>query len=170
MQTPDDSRANRGFTLQVREVRDGDVRHVVTLVTDVLAEFGLRFGAGSTTDDEVTQLPGSYADRGGAFWVATDEAGLILGTCGAFPVAPSVYELRKMYLLPAARGRGAGRQLLDACVAWTRARGALRLVLDTTEQMDRAIAFYEKHGFVRDDAQIRGARCSRGYALDLRRG
>jgi putative acetyltransferase len=170
MQTTDGSQAPRVLTLRVREVRHTDLDPVVDLVTRVLAEFGLRFGAGSTTDDEVTRLPGSYSDHGGAFWVAADDAEQILGTCGAFPVAPSVYELRKMYLLPAARGSGAGRRLLETCVAWARARGAHRLVLDTTEQMERAIAFYEKHGFVRDDAQIRGSRCSRGYALDLRVG
>jgi ribosomal protein S18 acetylase RimI-like enzyme len=45
-----------------------------------------------------------------------------------------------------------------------RANGAGRIVLDTTEQMTRAIAFYEANGFARDDAQVRGTRCSRGYA------
>ena len=41
--------------------------------------------------------------------------------------------------------------------------GAGPFVLDTAEQMTRAIAFYESQGFVRDDAQKRGARCTRGY-------
>ena len=40
-------------------------------------------------------------------------------------------------------------------------------MLDTTDAMARAIAFYEAHGFVRDDAEIRGARCTRGYVLTL---
>jgi len=56
---------------------------------------------------------------------------------------------------------------MDTCVAFVRSRGAKRLVLDTTHDMRRAIAFYERNGFVRDDAQIRGARCSRGYAREL---
>jgi hypothetical protein len=33
--------------------------------------------------------------------------------------------------------------------------------------MKRAIAFYERNGFVRDDMQIHGPRCSRGYTLDV---
>lgn len=41
------------------------------------------------------------------------------------------------------------------------------MVLDTTEAMGAAIAFYERHGFVRDDTQIRGARCTRGYVRRL---
>lgn len=33
--------------------------------------------------------------------------------------------------------------------------------------MQGAISFYERRGFVQDDAQIRGTRCTRGYRLDL---
>jgi putative acetyltransferase len=83
------------------------------------------------------------------------------------PVADGVYELRKMYLLPETRGLGVGQRLLDAAMDWVRARGGKRVVLDTTHQMTRAIAFYEANGFARDDAQIRGARCSRGYVREL---
>ena len=92
---------------------------------------------------------------------------MLLGTCGVFPVAPGTFELRKMYLHPSARGRGLGQQLLDESVRWTRLHGGRRIVLDTTERMDRAIAFYEANGFVRDDTEIRGARCSRGYTREL---
>ncbi|HEY6459284.1 MAG TPA: GNAT family N-acetyltransferase [Polyangiaceae bacterium] len=157
----------RAPAVRVRPVVVRDVPAVVELVRAVLAEFGLRFGEGSKTDDELTRLPPSYADHGGAFWVAADEAGLLLGTCGVFPVAPGHYELRKMYLHPRSRGLGLGKRLLDEAVAWTRARGGRALVLDTTEQMERAIAFYEANGFVRDDAQVRGSRCSRGYRREL---
>jgi ribosomal protein S18 acetylase RimI-like enzyme len=60
-----------------------------------------------------------------------------------------------------------GARLLDEAERWCRAQGGQQLVLDTTHQMTAAIAFYESHGFVRDDAQIRGSRCSRGYARAL---
>jgi putative acetyltransferase len=150
--------------VHIRPVTRADVPGVVALVRDTLAEFGLRFGEGSKTDEELANLPGSYDDRGGAFWVAIDEGGRVVGTCGVFPVAAGDMELRKMYLHPSSRGTGLGKRLLEESVAWCRARGAGRIVLDTTEQMTRAIAFYEAHGFVRDDAQVRGSRCSRGYS------
>lgn len=153
--------------VRIREVETGDVPAVVALVTDVLGEFGLEFGKGATTDDELRELPASYAARGGAFWIA-EHGGAVIGTCGVFPVAPATFELRKMYLRPATRGAGLGRQLLDVAVAWVRARGGTQLVLDTVEEMRAAIAFYEAHGFVRDDAQIRGSRCTRGYTLRVK--
>jgi GNAT superfamily N-acetyltransferase len=154
--------------VEVRPIRVEDVSAVIQLVTSTLAEFGLTFGEGSNTDEELMQLPTSYTEHGGAFWVAVDANAHILGTCGVFPVGlPGDFELRKMYVRKGARGTGAGRQLLDESVTWARAHGGKRLVLDTTEKMERAIAFYERHGFVRDDAQIRGSRCSRGYTRVL---
>lgn len=111
---------------------------------------------------------GPYRDDGGAFWVARDEAGALLGTCGVFPLGDGDWELRKMYLRTSARGRGVGKRFLAEVLSFARAHGGRRLVLDTTHQMTAAIAFYEANGFVRDDTQIRGARCSRGYSRVLR--
>ena len=152
--------------IEVRAVSAADVPAVLVLVSDVLAEFGLEFGKGSPTDAELHDLPSSYTARGGAFWIAQRE-GELLGTCGVFPVAPATFELRKMYLRGASRGLGLGKQLLDVAVAWTSERGGTHMVLDTIEAMERAIAFYEANGFQRDDAQIRGARCTRGYVRAL---
>jgi putative acetyltransferase len=152
--------------VEIREVRATDVPAVVELVAATLSEFGLAFGVGAPTDDQLQHLPASYADHGGAFWVAMDGDQLV-GTAGVFPVTADAFELRKMYLRPSTRGTGIGKRLLDTSIAFSREHGARLLVLDTVEAMSRAIAFYERHGFVRDDSQRRGSRCSRGYALTL---
>ena len=152
--------------LEIREATADDVPAIVEHVAKVLAEFGLTFGSGSPTDDQLRGLPASYRDHGGAFWVAYND-GALVGTAGVFPVEPGTYELRKMYLLPTLRGLGLGKKLLAACVDWVRARGGTYIVCDTIDAMTRAIAFYEAHGFVRDDAQMRAERCTRGYRLDL---
>jgi GNAT superfamily N-acetyltransferase len=153
-------------SVTIREAAANDVPAVVTLVRQVLLEFGLQFGTGSETDAQLAGLPHSYTVHGGAFWIALVN-GSLLGTCGVFPIDESTFELRKMYLLQGARGQGIGKQLLAVATAFCEARGGRRLVLDTVAQMQQAIAFYEAHGFVRDDSQIRGARCDRGYALLL---
>lgn len=152
--------------IEIRTVTAHDVPAVAALLREVLAEYGLTFGEGSETDAQVLALPGSYESRGGRFWVAA-RGGALLGTCGVFPLGGGDWELRKMYLRDAARGTGLGRRLLAVAVDHARAAGGQRLVLDTTEQMTRAIAFYEANGFARDDAQVRGSRCSRGYARAL---
>ena len=150
----------------VRVVQAADVPAVVALITNVLAEFGLCFGSGSDTDEQVLKLPHSYDAGGGRFWVA-EQNGVLLGTCGVYPVNQSEIELRKMYLSPASRGLGIGTKLLDVALSWAKERQFKAVVLDTVHEMQQAIAFYERHGFVRDDKQIRGSRCSRGYRLEL---
>jgi putative acetyltransferase len=154
-------------TVSISPVQPADVPAVVALVRTVLAEFDLSFGEGAATDDQLASLPGSYVEHGGAFWVAVDADAKLLGTAGVFPLDPGVFELRKMYLDPAARGRGVGQRLLDESLAWARAQGGRRMVLDTTDKMTSAIRFYEANGFIRDDSQKRAARCSRGYAKEL---
>lgn len=156
--------AATGITID--EVAAEDVPEVIALITRVLAEHDLVFGDGSATDLQLSGLPGAYREVGGRFWVARDAAG-ILGTAGLYPLCDTQAELRKMYLDARARGLGVGKRLLDAVVDFARETHVREIVLDTTEQMGRAIAFYERHGFIRDDAQIRGARCSRGYRLTL---
>jgi putative acetyltransferase len=151
--------------IEIRPVTAADVPGVIALITATLAEFGLAFGVGSATDEPIRTLPSSYTDAGGAFWVAVSDT--VVGTCGVYPDGPTTFELRKMYLDPGVRGAGIGKRLLDTAVEFARGRGATALVLDTLDSMKRAIAFYEAHGFTRDDSQIRGSRCSRGYIRRL---
>jgi putative acetyltransferase len=158
------------MSITISPITEREVDGAVSLVQGTLTEFGLEFGVGSGTDEQMRALPGSYEDHGGCFWIAADDAGRVVGTAGVFPVEPGVYELRKMYLRPETRGLGLGARLFDVCLAFCRERGAHQLVLDTRDNMSGAIAFYERRGFVRDDAQKRGARCTRGYRLDLTNG
>jgi putative acetyltransferase len=155
------------MTFTVRPIAAGDVEAAVALVRETLLEFGLQFGVGADTDAGLLALPAAYTDHGGQFFVAVDDGGLVVGTAGVFPVEPQVFELRKMYLRGAVRGQRVGAELFAACLAFCRQQQARAMVLDTREDMRAAIAFYEKRGFVRDDSQRRGARCHRGYRLDL---
>jgi putative acetyltransferase len=154
--------------MKPRAVTSADAPAVVEHVRCVLAEFGIEFGVGADSDDELRDLPDSYASRGGAFWVLTDDAGVLLGTIGVMPLSERSFELRKMYLAPYARGQGLGAALFDAALVFVRDRGASELVLDTVDRMHDAIAFYERRGFVRDDRHITAPRCNRGYVLKLK--
>ena len=54
-----------------------------------------------------------------------------------------------MWVDPAYRRVGVGKALIEAVVAWNRARGVRELVLMVTSVNVGAIAFYERLGFVR---------------------
>ncbi|MGN6333516.1 MAG: GNAT family N-acetyltransferase [Motilibacteraceae bacterium] len=62
---------------------------------------------------------------------------------------PGEAEIRMLAVDPAARGRGAGRALVVACVDRARAAGCTALVLSTQPSMTTAHRIYESLGFTR---------------------
>ena len=56
--------------------------------------------------------------------------------------------LAELYVVPARRGHGLGRALLEAAMALARARGADHMDLGTSEDDVAARALYESCGFV----------------------
>ena len=82
-----------------------------------------------------------------AVFVAAGPSGEVVGTIACAPVGGGEGHLRGMAVLPAWHGRGVAGKLLEAAEAELRRKGCTRVTLDTTEPLDRAVAFYEKHGY-----------------------
>jgi GNAT superfamily N-acetyltransferase len=84
----------------------------------------------------------------GAFLVAYREAAPV--GCGAVRLLePATAELKRMYVDPALRGLGIGRNLVQALEAEARRLGARRLVLETGTRQAAALALYQRCGFER---------------------
>ena len=80
-----------------------------------------------------------------AMWDGTEVVGM-----GALKkLDPEHGEIKSMYTLKAARGRGAATQMLRHIIAEARARGYRRLSLETgtPEYFHPAHALYRRHGF-----------------------
>ena len=73
-----------------------------------------------------------------------------VATLSAIAKGKDLY-LRSMAVHPRARGRGIGAQLLEIAERFAHDHGYRDLVLSTTPFLDRAIALYERCGFVRTD-------------------
>ncbi|MBK0394505.1 GNAT family N-acetyltransferase [Ramlibacter algicola] len=82
------------------------------------------------------------------FAVARDEAGIAVG-CGAIVLQDGVGEVKRMYVAPACRGRGAGRALLDFLEVQARSLGCREFVLETGYLQTEAIGLYERAGYER---------------------
>jgi DNA-binding MarR family transcriptional regulator/N-acetylglutamate synthase-like GNAT family acetyltransferase len=102
-------------------------------------------------DREVLSHPRELiVDPGGRiFFVESKELGVI-GTCALMKVHDGVFELTKMGVRPAARGRGAGELLLETALACASAMDIDTLFLLTNSACGPAIKLYEKLGFEHD--------------------
>jgi GNAT superfamily N-acetyltransferase len=108
-------------------------------------------GAGSTVPPEVL-------DEGGAFVLAWSGAEAV--GCGAIHrVGADLGEVKRMYVAPAARGRGVGRAILDALEDLAREVGYARLRLETGARQPAAMRMYERAGYRRTE-------CYDAYATD----
>jgi GNAT superfamily N-acetyltransferase len=85
-------------------------------------------------------------DRGGMIFFALLGEDVV-GTCAVMPHGPGTLELAKMAVSPAAQGRGIGRLLGEACIAFARATPAHTLMLASNATLTPAIHLYEQLGF-----------------------
>jgi putative acetyltransferase len=97
---------------------------------------------------EVQGLPGDYAPPAGRLALAL-AAGEIAGCIALRPFDATRCEAKRLYVRPAYRDRGIGRQLMDWVIAEARRAGYRELVGDTMPVMQRALAMYDRMGFER---------------------
>ncbi|MFQ5747773.1 MAG: GNAT family N-acetyltransferase [Gemmatimonadota bacterium] len=172
--TTDAPRPSHGQApVRLRPIEPGDDPRIASIIRSVLAEFGAVGEGYAFSDPEVEAMSTAYADPARAAYFVAEMSGRLIGGGGIGPLegaAPDICELRKMYLLPEARGFGVGRRLLERCLDTARALGYLRCYLETLRHMVRARALYESYGFTILPAPL-GATghtgCDLWYALDL---
>ena len=156
---------DRNLRTRLREAVNQDKDAVRRIVFEVLTEYGLKPDP-ADTDADLEDLELSYFRRGGVFYVLED-SGRIVGCGGLYRLDSGELEIRKMYLLPEARGHGEGRRLLEKLLEDARDSKASRVVLETATVLVEAVALYERYGFQRIENRSLSSRCDQAYALDL---
>lgn len=123
-------------------------------------------------DAELNNLEKSYRAPRCSFWIVR-EGDQVLGGAGIAPLAgggEKICELRKMYLLPEARGLGLGKELLTRCLQFAKAAKYDACYLETLCNMHEANALYDQFGF-KDLSSPKGntghSGCDRWRQLEL---
>jgi putative acetyltransferase len=147
---------------QIRAWQPGDRTSAAEVIRQVLAEYGLAWEP-EGADRDVLQVEACYLQIGGEFWVVQQQD-QIVGTAAYYPIerGTNAVEIRKMYLLPEARGRGLGRFLLEQLEAAIAQRGFSQIWIETASVLKEAVQLYEAHGY-QPATGVETARCDRVY-------
>lgn len=135
---------------KIRPIEASDNARVADLIRQVMTEFACVGPGYSIEDSEIAAMSAAYADARNRFFVLIDEEQKVVGCGGYGELAGkdgSICELRKMYLLPEARGHGLGKQLMDRCLREAKAAGYRQMYLETVVRMTTANALYRQYGF-----------------------
>ncbi|MVN74827.1 GNAT family N-acetyltransferase [Hymenobacter sp. HMF4947] len=136
--------------LTIRSIAPGDNVALARVIRDTLTEYGAAKPGTAYYDTATDQLYELFQQTPRSAYFVAEQEGEIFGGGGIFPTEnlPSdTVELVKLYLLPAARGRGVGKALIDQCLQAASAAGYTRVYLETTEELTQAIPLYERLGF-----------------------
>ena len=156
----------------IRPIEARDDAAIAAIIRAVMPEFGADGPGFAIHDTEVDAMCAAYAQPRSSYFVVEID-GRVLGGGGVAPLAggePDVCELRKMYFLPQARGRGAGKAMIARCLAAAHAHGFRRCYLETLTGMDAAQALYLRNGFAPICAPMGGTGhhgCDRWYLRKL---
>lgn len=144
------------MTFTLRPIRPEDDAIVARIIRTVMPSFGAQGPGFAINDPEVDAMFAEYTKPRSTYLVVVDEEGVVVGGGGIAPLAgadASTCELKKMYFLDAARGRGVGERLLRRLLDEARGHGFTKMYLETLSGMDAAMKLYRKLGFVE------GTRC-----------
>ena len=151
---------------RIRSWQPQDRQAAGAIIATVLSEYGLGWEP-QGSDRDVLEVETHYWQSGGEFWVV-EEGDLLVGTAGYYPVSRGqrAVEIRKMYLLPVARGQGLGRYLLRQLEAAIQRRGFEQIWVETASVLKEAVQLYETNGYLPAEG-VETARCDRIYQKTL---
>lgn len=127
---------------------DNDICYIINHVG---VEFGAAGEGFGLSDDEVLEMSKYYNPEFKSKYLILLLDGRVVGGCGLAPFNGSntVCELRKLFLLPEARGRGFGKTITGKILKCATEFGYSQCYLDTLSSMKSAINLYEALGFER---------------------
>ena len=136
-------------SIQIRKIEQTDNAALAKIIRSTLTEFGANHPGTVYYDDATDHLFEVFQQPSSFYFIATID-GEMFGGGGIYPtegLPVNTCELVKMYLLPAARGKGIGKMIIENCLEKAKAVGFEKVYLETMPELEQAISVYEKFGF-----------------------
>jgi GNAT superfamily N-acetyltransferase len=137
--------SDAGKTIDIRPYLPEDQPGVIAVVKAAYGSLGYTMDF-SEFDRDLAEIPRTYQDSGGEFWVLVDQ-GLVAGCVGVTREDAEACELHRLYLLPSHRSRGLGRELIETVISWCRDNGCGKLFLWSDIKFETAREVYIRCGF-----------------------
>lgn len=135
-----------------RKAKCSDKRKILSLVKEVLGEYGLELNP-EVEDLDITNINKFYYENNGAFEVI-EFKGKIIGTYGVYKLDEETCELRKMYLKKEFQGLGLGNIMLENSLKLAMNLNYKRITLQTNSVLYKAVKLYKKYGFEEFEEQV----------------
>ncbi|MBO9205059.1 MULTISPECIES: GNAT family N-acetyltransferase [Niastella] len=133
----------------IRTIQPADNPALAIIVRNSLAEFGAN-KPGTVYYDATTDALYELFRQPGSIYYVAEENGVLIGGAGIFPspgLPADTAELVKMYLTPAARGKGIGKMLIEKALQFAGDTGYRNVYIETMPELRKAMSVYEKFGF-----------------------
>jgi ribosomal protein S18 acetylase RimI-like enzyme len=135
--------------LIIRTATPGDADDILACLREAFEPYRRAYTPDAFADTTLTLETLEHRFATMIVLVATASSGDLIGTIAASSGNHHEGHLRGMAVHPGFHGRGVAGQLLAVAEDTLRRQGCLRVTLDTTEPLLRAVAFYQKHGYER---------------------
>ena len=132
----------------IRKATSGDAPGILNCLATSFGPYRTRYTPGAWLDTVLNSETIQERLASMQVFVAVSAEG-IAGTIACVAATEDEGHLRGMAVLPAWQGAGVAEALLLAAEAELVSRRCDRITLDTTEPLERAMRFYEKHGYRR---------------------
>lgn len=131
--------------IKFREAKVSDTDKILSLVKEVLEEYGLDLNP-EIEDLDITDISKFYYKNNGAFEVI-QYGRKIIGTYGIYKIDEETCELRKMYLKKDFQGLGLGNIMLENSLKLAKKLNYKKITLQTNSVLYKAVKLYKKYGF-----------------------
>ena len=132
--------------LQARTI-PADAPDAAAIIDAMTAEVSALYGGDMSGPGTPSATPQDFAPPAGRFVVLYDGDGRPVAGGGVKTLAPGLGEIKRMYVVPEARGRGVARELLVALEEAARELGYERVRLDTGPKQPHAERLYRSAGY-----------------------